>query len=59
MYDRYLSVLTLGTSVNNDADHQHPYMSAIIERNTCAALASLGCSGIIRCSDSSRPVGKG
>lgn len=25
---------TLGTSVNNDADHQHPYMSAIIERNT-------------------------
>ncbi|MCI6536054.1 Hsp70 family protein [uncultured Eubacterium sp.] len=25
---------TLGTSVDNDADRQHPYMSAIIERNT-------------------------
>ena len=34
---------TLGTSVNNEADSNHPYMSAIIERNTI-----LPCSRIHR-----------
>ncbi len=34
---------TLGTSVNNEADPNHPYMSAIIERNTI-----LPCSRIQR-----------